>query len=103
MSGQDLTKVEYKSEEYNELVKPISAALLVNENSVPSVIAHGHHDKIALFESVVRVVDKLKEYGIDHKFIEFPHSGHGLQNDDKQNIEYMKTIEEYLEKYLPVN
>ena len=30
------------------------------------------------------------------------HSGHGVQNDDKVMKAYMETIDEYLNKYMPV-
>lgn len=34
--------------------------------------------------------------------LEGKHSGHGMQNDDKVFEQYMKTVDEYLEKYMPV-
>ena len=36
------------------------------------------------------------------KYFEGKHSGHGMQNDDKVFEQYMKTVDEYLEKYMPV-
>ena len=35
-----------------------------------------------------------------HDYIEFPHSGHGLQNDNDMGRLYNEKIEEYLETYL---
>ena len=42
----------------------------------------------------------LEEYNVPHDYIEFPHSGHGLQNDNDMGRLYNKKIEEYLETYL---
>ncbi len=75
----------------------------IDENSVPSVIAYGAHDRVCPFESAAHLVNALKDNGVDHKYFEMPHSGHGLQNDDKIYEQYMKTVEEYLNKYMPVN
>ena len=36
----------------------------------------------------------------DYKYFEAEHSGHGLQNDSKVSIAWMKAIEEYLDKYM---
>ena len=44
----------------------------------------------------------LEEHGVDYKYFEFPHSGHGLQNDTKIYAQWMDTVEEYLNTYLPV-
>ena len=41
------------------------------------------------------------ENNVDYKYFEATHSGHGFQNDDKIYKEYMETVEEYLDKYIP--
>lgn len=43
-----------------------------------------------------------KEKGVDYQFLSAEHSGHGLQNDDTANQEYMTLVEDYLAKYLQV-
>ncbi|MCI8464752.1 MAG: prolyl oligopeptidase family serine peptidase [Lachnospiraceae bacterium] len=61
------------------------------------------HDRVCPFGSAVYLVNALKENGVDYKYFEMPHSGHGLQNDDKIYKQYMKAVEEYLDKYMPVS
>ena len=39
-------------------------------------------------------------HGVPHEYIVFPHSGHGLQNDNAQYALYMEKVEEYLERYM---
>lgn len=40
---------------------------------------------------------------MDYKYYELPHSGHGLQNDDRISEQWIGSIDEYLNKYMPVN
>lgn len=42
------------------------------------------------------------ENNVDYKYFEAPHSGHALQNDNKVYEEFMDTVVEYLDKYMPV-
>ncbi|WP_336783222.1 alpha/beta hydrolase [Paenibacillus illinoisensis] len=103
MSGQKITVDMIENHTYYDAVKPISADMWVGENSPPVVMAYGAHDKIAPFKSAERLVSKLEQYNIPHEFIVFPHSGHGLQNDNKQAVIYHEKIEEYLAKYMPID
>lgn len=103
MLGSEIKVDVLDTPEYDEIIKPISAFMWVNENSVPSVIAYGSHDKVCPFKSSAHLVNALKENGVDYKYFEMPHSGHGLQNDDKIYEQYMNAVEEYLDKYMPIN
>ena len=102
MVGIELTPKMIKTKEYEELMKPISAFMWINENSVPSVIAYGTHDRVCPFNTVRHLVKALQDNNVDYKYFEGKHSGHGMQNDDKVFEQYMKTVDEYLEKYMPV-
>lgn len=103
MAGTEITVNMLGTEAYEEAIKPISAYMWVDENSVPSVIAHGVYDKVAPFLSVRHLVNALEEHNVPHEFIEFPHSGHALQNDDSLYIQYMDTVIAYLQRYMAVN
>ncbi len=102
MAGVELTPEMIKTKEYEELMKPISAFMWINENSVPSVIAYGTHDRVCPFNTVRHLIKALQDNNVDYKYFEGKHSGHGMQNDDKVFEQYMKTVDEYLEKYIPV-
>lgn len=103
MLGQEINADILDTPQYDEQIKPISAFMWVDENTVPSVIAYGAHDRVCPFGSAAHLVNALKENGVDYKYFEMPHSGHGLQNDDKIYEQYMKAVEEYLAKYMPVD
>ena len=88
--------------QYDKIIKPISAFMWVDENTVPSVIAYGSHDRVCPFKTSAHLVNALKENGVDYRYFEMPHSGHGLQNDDRIYEQYMNAVEEYLDKYMPI-
>lgn len=102
MSGNEITPEMIESKEYEELMKPISAYSFVNKNSVPSVLLYGKMDKIQPYAGVRHLEKALKDNNIDYKLFIAPHSGHGVQNDNKIMKEYMETVEKYLNKYIPV-
>ncbi len=102
MLGTEIDASILDTPKYDEIIKPISAFMWVDGNSVPSVIAYGAHDRVCPSQSATHLVNALKENGVDYKYFEMSHSGHGLQNDDKIYKQYMKAIEEYLDKYIPV-
>lgn len=100
--GVKLTKEMVKDGSYQELLKPISAYAWIDENSVPTVVAYGKYDKVQPYEGSLRLKKALEDNNIDHKYFVLPHSGHGLQNDDKISKQWMEAVEEYLDKYMPV-
>lgn len=103
MGGVELTPEMIKDGSYIEKIKPISAVMWVDENTVPSVVAYGKYDRIQPYKGSQRLLEAYKQYPVDYKFFECPHSGHGLQNDDKIYKEYMEAVEQYLNQYMPVN
>lgn len=103
MCGVPLTADMFGTEAYDEAVKNASALLWVNENTVPSLMVYGAHDTIQPYLGSVRLDRALTAHGVPHDYIVCEHSGHGLQNDDKQYLEYMRKIVEYLDTYMPLS
>ena len=102
MRGETITADMFGTKEYDELMKQISALLNIDENTVPTVMAYGMHDTFQPYLGSVRLDEALTKVGVDHTYIVFEHSGHGLQNDNKQSVEYAEAVLEYLAKYMPV-
>lgn len=100
MTGKTITADMFGTDEYNELVKDTSALYWVDENTVPTVMAYGMYDKFQPYEGSVRLDEALTKNNVPHEYIVFEHSGHGLQNDNRQMIKYSEAILEYLEKYM---
>lgn len=102
MAGVEITPEEIRDGSYLEKVKPISASMWVDENSAPSVVAYGTHDKVQPYLASLRLKTALEENGVDFRYFELPHSGHGLQNDSKISNQWMDTVVAYLDRYMPV-
>ena len=102
MGGVEITTDMIKNGSYQELMKPVSAYAWIDENSVPTVVAYGKYDRVQPYKGSLRLKKALEDNNIDFKYFELPHSGHGLQNDDKVVKQWMEAIDEYLDKYMPV-
>ena len=103
MSGESITPEEMKDGSYRGKMHAIAAAEWVQSNPVPAVVAYGTHDRMQPFLASLRLKAALEENNVDYRYFEFPHSGHGLQNDSAVSKQWMDAIEEYLEKYMPVD
>lgn len=102
MAGVEISPKEISDGSYREKVKSISATDWVTEDSPATVVAYGTHDKIQPFLASQRLKWALEKNGVDYKYFECPHSGHGLQNDTNIYLQWMKTVENYLDKYLGI-
>ena len=102
MAGVEITPEEVADGTYLEKVKPIAAAEWVSRNPVPTVAAYGTHDRMQPFLASLRLKTTLEKNHVDHKYFELPHSGHGLQNDAAISTQWMEAIDEYLDRYMPV-
>ncbi|MCM1188638.1 MAG: alpha/beta hydrolase [bacterium] len=102
MAGREISPDLFGTPEYDEAIKDISALLWVDDNSVPSLMAYGKYDRVQGFNGSVRLDEALTVHNIPHDYIVLEHSGHGLQNDDKEAHLYSQKVEEYLDKYMPV-
>ena len=102
MLGEMITVDEIKDGSYLERMKPIAAAEWITPDSPPTVVAYGTYDRIQPFKASLRLKTALEENGVDHVYLELPHSGHGLQNDNAIQKQWMEAVEEYLDKYMPI-
>lgn len=99
IAGKEISSDMFGTPEYDEAVKNVSALLWVDEDTVPSLMAYGAHDRVQPYLGLVRLDKALTEHGVPHDYIVLEHSGHGLQNDDRESAQYMKKIIEYLDTY----
>lgn len=102
MGDVKITTDMIKDDSYQDLLKPISAYAWIDEYSVPTVVAYGKYDRVQPYKGSLRLKKALEDNNIDHKYFVLPHSGHGLQNDDKIYKQWIEAVEEYLDKYMPV-
>lgn len=102
MCGREITPEMISENNYASAVKDVSSDMWVTAKSVPALMAYGSHDKVCPCGAGRRLAAAFEKHGVPHDFFELPHSGHGLQNDDRMYKKFVKKIEEYLETYLPV-
>ena len=103
MAGVEINEQDIRDGSYHEKVKPISAMEYISNNPVPSVIAYGKYDKVQPYLGSLRLKAALEDNNVDFKYFELSHSGHGLQNDNAVQKQWMEAVEEYLDKYMPVH
>lgn len=99
-SGKVVTHDMIASGEFEAIIKEISPALLVNEQTVPTVMAYGPKDKVVPVQLKYSLIDALEKYGVDYTYIEFPNSGHGMLFDPDKMQQYVDIIHYHLKKYM---
>lgn len=80
-------------------VESLSPAHLVNANTPPTYIVHGDADPIVPYSQSVILAEKLKEYGIFHRFTTIPEGKHG-KFDDQQKRQINDEITSFLSRLL---
>ena len=96
--GKPLT-FETRDEAADE-IKMVSPLYHVTANSVPTIINHGAKDDIVPFRNAVELDKKLTECGVEHYFIVYPNSDHGLANDPDCRDESMRLFYSFIERFL---
>ena len=74
VSGDNFTAASVGSAEYQNAIDEISVSTMINENSVPIILAYGPNDKIVSVRAKYTLLDALEANGIEHTYIEFPNS-----------------------------
>ena len=52
------------------------------------------------FECAKRLTDAFDRYGVEYDYVEFPNSGHMLENDPEKMDLFFAKLDEYLDKRL---
>ncbi len=102
MLGEWISVERVKDGSYQDMLKPISATQWITPDAPPTVVAYGTYDRVQPFKASLRLKAALEANGVDFKYFEMPHSGHGLQNDNAVQKLWIMAVDEYLDKYMPV-
>ncbi len=98
-SGIAMSKEDYESGKMADVVKSISPALLVDEQTVPTIAAYGGKDWLVPSTHAAKIREALELHHVPHVFILYPNSGHMLCDDPDCAKQYRQTILEYCRKY----
>lgn len=82
--------------QYTAQYSPVTFAA----TAVPTVIAHGQKDNIVPYSNAVTLDRALTANGVNHLFITFPNSGHGLENDADCADRFYRAFVQYAAQYL---
>ena len=78
----------------------VSPATYVTSATVPTIIAHGNADDIVPYSNAVTLDNALTAAGVEHTFITYKNTGHGLDNDSSAASLYEATLIDYANRYL---
>ena len=98
-SGVEMSKEDYESGKMADVVKSISPALWIDENTVPTIAAYGGKDWLVPFTHAEKVRKALETHHVPHVFIVYPNSDHFLCNDPDCAKQYRQAILEFARKY----
>ena len=98
-AGKTITEKDYQTGNYLSVVKTISPALLVDENTVPGIYAYGAKDPLVIPAHYTALEKALKKYKVPHEIVKYNKSGHFLCDDPEQAQKYRSLIFEYAKKY----
>lgn len=102
ITGVALTKETMENGEYQEIAKAVEAFQWVDEDSPPSLIAFGKHDKVVPFTTTPYLIQAFEENKVVNDVLVFEHSGHGLHRDKDMQKLLKEKLNEYFEKYMPL-
>lgn len=100
LSGVTVTPDNYRSEAAVKALEHASPLYYVNKDTVPTVVCHGEVDTIVPYANAVALDKALTDNGVDHVFISYPSSGHGLDADPDCSAEAEKYTDIFIGKYL---
>lgn len=69
-------------------------------DTVPTLICHGTKDQIVPYSDSVALNYNLDQAGVEHTFITFPNSNHGLESDPDCYNQMMSEYDRYVRTYL---
>lgn len=96
--GEEFSYEEMQA--FTPQLNAVSPIFYVNENTVPTIICHGMRDPIVPFTNAQALDARMTEYGVEHQFIAFPNSSHGLDNDPDCTERLNEVFAQYVAEYL---
>jgi dipeptidyl aminopeptidase/acylaminoacyl peptidase len=81
-----------------EIGKAISPIYHVNKDTAPTLIIHGDADMLVPYEQGARMVEKLRDAGVDTKLVTMKGAGHGPDDLPKRMKEIADWFDGHLQK-----
>lgn len=98
VSGKKISADNYTN--YSDLLKSLSPTYYVNSNTVQTIVCHGNKDDLIPYSNAVSLDALLTQNNVEHEFVSFENSGHGLENDYEAMQKSYRLFDGLVEKYL---
>ncbi len=99
-SGQTIPKDAFLNADVPSAVRDISPARLVNDTTVPTIMAYGARDELVTPIHAERLQRALERHHIEHRLILYPNSGHLLGHDPDRARDYRHAILDFARRHL---
>lgn len=99
LAGNEITDEMIADGSAEEIIKSVSPAMNINEDSVPTLAGYGGADVVVSKGNAEATRKALEKSGIDYTFIMYPNSGHMLSSNPNTAKEFEKAQDKYLLKY----
>jgi acetyl esterase/lipase len=95
-TGNAFNRWEFRLGAAEAAINSISPLAMVDEHTVPTLMAYGGRDRDQNPQNGQILRKKLNEHGVKNDLVEFPHSDHYLAGDEEASQLYMEKFLEYL-------
>ena len=99
LTGKEISEDMLLSGEADQLLASISPVSYVNENTPPTLIAHGGRDDVVPLGNAESLISRLTENEVEYEYIYMKDSGHALLHNPIKRLEYLKLVLEYCETH----
>lgn len=95
-TANSFNRWEFRMGAAEDAINSISPLAMVDENTVPTLLAYGARDREQNPRSGEMLRKRLNEHGVKNDLVEFPNSDHFLVGDPKSSQQYRDKFLEYL-------
>lgn len=103
LAGVELEPSDISSGVIEEIIASVSPACNITPASLPTLVAYGGTDIVVPKGNADATKAALEKNGVEHTFILYPLSNHGLKLDPLRAIEYEEAFVSFCEKYFGYN
>lgn len=98
-SGATITADMVKNGEHYDYIAAMSPADLVDHNPVPTLSAYGPRDQMVPVQLKFLLFRALDRNHVPYDYVEYPHSNHGLYDDPKAQLKFLKMVDTYCDRF----
>ena len=82
-----------------DIIKAASPYYQATPDVPPTILCFGFRDEIVPYSNGVAMDAKLNELGVEHTFLTYPNSGHGLDKDKDVSDQFLEVVRDYASRF----